>query len=243
MVPQPPKSQYQQMQSSKRWQCPWAKLWCVPLVDNIHNENTDTLLLDHPCKHDCFNSLYEEESTTKTREHINTIMLQTISWEYIHSVYSLLSIEPTIRYLHATPGFPVEEMWLKAIQRGNFNSWSLINNMNVSYYFPESEGQGQGACSRKKKPLNVLPDTPALPPHESKSDIYICIYELKKAMYYNQAWCFPKVSSLRNKYIMVIHNVDSNSSWAETLKDNTGGKLILAQAQALEQMQKAGIVL
>jgi hypothetical protein len=41
---------------------------------------------------------------------------------------------------------------------------------------------------------------------------------------------------------MVIHDVDSNSLWAEALKDNTGGKLILARARALEQMQKAGIV-
>ena len=45
---------------------------------------------------------------------------------------------------------------------------------------------------------------------------------------------FPQVSSLGNKYIMVIHNVDSNSSWAEALKDNTGDKLILARARALE---------
>ncbi len=48
--------------------------------------------------------------------------------------------------------------------------------------------------------------------------------------------CFPQVFSLGNKYIMVIHDVDSNSSWAEALKDNTGGKLILARAQALKQM-------
>ena len=41
---------------------------------------------------------------------------------------------------------------------------------------------------------------------------------------------------------MVIHNVDSNSSWVEALKDNTGGKLILARARALEQMRKAGII-
>jgi hypothetical protein len=54
---------------------------------------------------------------------------------------------------------------------------------------------------------------------------------------------FPQVSSLGNKYIMIIHNVDSNSSWAEALKDNTGGKLILGRAQALEHMRKAGIVL
>jgi hypothetical protein len=38
------------------------------------------------------------------------------------------------------------------------------------------------------------------------------------------------------------HDVDSNSLWAEALKDNTGGKLILGCARALEQMQKAGII-
>jgi hypothetical protein len=53
-------------------------------------------------------------------------------------------------------------------------------------------------------------------------------------MYSNQTGQFPQVSSLSNKYIMVIHNVNSNSSWAEALKDNTGGVLILARAQALE---------
>jgi hypothetical protein len=42
--------------------------------------------------------------------------------------------------------------------------------------------------------------------------------------------CFPQVSSLGNKYIMVIHDVNSNSSWAEALKDNTCGELILAWA-------------
>jgi hypothetical protein len=41
---------------------------------------------------------------------------------------------------------------------------------------------------------------------------------------------------------MVIHNVDSNSLWAEALKDNTSGKLILSHAWALECMQKAGNV-
>jgi hypothetical protein len=62
-------------------------------------------------------------------------------------------------------------------------------------------------------------------------------------MYSNQTGWFPQVSSLGNKHIMVIHDVDSNSLWVEALKDNTGSKLILACARALEQMQKVGIVL
>ncbi len=99
----------------KGWQCPQAKLWRVPLVDKIRNKNTDTLLLNHLHKHDCLNLLYEVESTTTTREHTNTIMLQTIGRESIHNMYKLPSIEPTIRYLHAAAGFLVEKTWLKVI--------------------------------------------------------------------------------------------------------------------------------
>ena len=51
-----------------------------------------------------------------------------------------------------------------------------------------------------------------------------------------------RLLSLGNRYVMILHGVDSNLSWVEALKNNTGGKLILAQAQALERMHKAGIV-
>jgi hypothetical protein len=43
----------------KGWGCSWAKLWRVPLVDNVRNKNMDTLLLNHPHKHDCLNLPYE----------------------------------------------------------------------------------------------------------------------------------------------------------------------------------------
>jgi hypothetical protein len=128
----------------------------------------DTLLLDHPHKHDCLNLLYEVESTTTTRDHINIIMLQTIGQEYIHSVYELPSIEPTIRYLHVAAGFRVEKTWLKLVHWGNYNSWPLINITNVARYFLESEetqkghmhGKQQGVRSTKKRKLDVFPDTP-----------------------------------------------------------------------------------
>ncbi len=61
-------------------------------------------------------------------------------------------------------------------------------------------------------------------------------------MYSNEMGLFPQVSSLSNKYIMVIHDVDSNSLRVEALKDNTGGELIHGYARALERMWKVGIV-
>ncbi len=132
--------------------------------------------------------------TTTTQEHINAIIMQTIGREYIHNVYKLPSIKPTIRYLHVVAGFLVEETWLKVILRGNYNSWPLINVTNVARYFPESEetqkehmhGQQQGVCSTKKKALNISPNTPTPPLHESKRDILICIYILKETMYSDQ---------------------------------------------------------
>ncbi len=79
-------------------------------------------------------------------------------------------------------------------------------------------------------------NTPTPPPHESKKDIFIPIYKLKKTMYSNQMGLLPQAYSFDNKLIIVIHDVDSNSLWAEALKYNTGSKLILGCAQALEQM-------
>ena len=55
-------------------------------------------------------------------------------------------------------------------------------------------------------------------------------YGLKSNMYTNQTGLFPRISSLGNRYVMILHDVDSNSSWVEALKDNTGDELILAQA-------------
>jgi hypothetical protein len=79
-------------------------------------------------------------------------------------------------------------------------------------------------------------------PHESMRDLFICVYKLKKTKHPKQTGLFPQVSSLGNKYIMVIHNVDSNSLWVEALKDNTGSKLILGRARALEHMRKVYII-
>jgi hypothetical protein len=102
--------------------------------------------------------------------------------------------------------------------------------------------QQKGICSTKKKAPDVSSDTPTPPPHESKRGILVWVYKLKKTMYSHQTGLLPKVSSPGKKYIMVIHDVDSNSLWAKALKNNTGGKLILGCAQALERMRKADII-
>ena len=61
-------------------------------------------------------------------------------------------------------------------------------------------------------------------------------------MYADQIGLFPAVLSLGNKYVMILHHVDSNSSWSEAIQNQSGGKLILARARALARMQRRGLI-
>jgi hypothetical protein len=65
--------------------------------------------------------------------------------------------------------------------------------------------------------------------------------DLHNTLYTDQTGRFPVVSSLGNRYVMVLHHVDSNSSWIEGLKNNSEGELILARRRALARMTRRGI--
>jgi hypothetical protein len=54
----------------KGWRCPRAKLWRVPITKVVTNKNMDTLLLDHPHRHDSINAMYQVKTMTATRDHI-----------------------------------------------------------------------------------------------------------------------------------------------------------------------------
>jgi hypothetical protein len=127
--------------------CPQAQLWHVPLVTTVRNKNTDTLLLNHPHKPESLNMAYTVESTSLIWAHIVSTMSVAHGNKYIHNVYKLPSIEPTIRYLHAAAGFPTKELWLRAIRRGNYKSWPLINVKNVPRHFPKLEEHKKATCT------------------------------------------------------------------------------------------------
>jgi hypothetical protein len=80
--------------------------------------------------------MYEVANTTLTCQQINAIALLAHCREYIHNVYELPSLEPTIRYLHAAAGFPPKSTWLKAVRQGNYSTWPLINVKSIAKYFP-----------------------------------------------------------------------------------------------------------
>jgi hypothetical protein len=150
----------------KGWCCPRTNLWHAPLVPIVTNLNTDTLILDHPSGQNSLNSMYTIETNQISRDHVALQICKNYCQEYLHNVYKLPSIEPTIWYLHGAAGFPTKASWLKAICKGNYLSWPLINVKKYAKYFPESEetqkghmhSQRQGVCStRVAEPTKDVP--------------------------------------------------------------------------------------
>jgi hypothetical protein len=116
----------------KGWQCPHMNLWSVPLVPFVTNLNTGTLVLDHLSGQDSLNHIYTVKTNPLACNHVVLQMCKNHRQEYLHNVYELPSIKPTIWYLHGTAGSPTKASWLKAIQKGNYLSWPLINVINVA---------------------------------------------------------------------------------------------------------------
>ena len=122
------------------WQDPLNGMWQVPLIDKPTNLNTNTLILDHPTKLKSLNSLYIVNTTMATQQPIQALIdyaqsSLSLAMEVINNVYELPSIEQSIWYLHAAAGHPELPTWLKAISRGNYNSWPLLTICNARKYF------------------------------------------------------------------------------------------------------------
>ena len=118
-------------------------------MDNICNINTDTLLLNAEGGEQSLNKLYEVPSSQHIQDHLKAA--REHDPEAINNVYELPSIEQSISYLHEATGFPTKATWLKAIRRGNYDTWPLINVKNVHKHFPESEETQHGHMRNQRQ--------------------------------------------------------------------------------------------
>ena len=71
--------------------------------------------------------------------------------EQANNVYDLPSINQTVKYLHAAAGFPVAEIWIKAIKAGNYNTWPTITPEIVCRHFPESDETQKGHMKNQRQ--------------------------------------------------------------------------------------------
>ncbi len=60
-------------------------------------------------------------------------------------------------------------------------------------------------------------------------------------MYTDQTGKFPKISSRRNHYIMVLVELDSNAILIEPMKNRTPGEMIRAYQALFDRLKECGI--
>ena len=83
-------------------------LWRIPLKDTILNKNTDTIIIDRPNP-----------------------------GEAILHIFELPSTENTIKYMHAAARFPVKETGIRALQAGNYTTWSGLSVKSMRKYYSD----------------------------------------------------------------------------------------------------------
>ena len=149
--------------------------------------------------------------------------------EIAANAYSLPSIPQTIRYLHATAGFPTKDSWIKAINNGNYATWPGITAELVSKHFPDSVETQKGHM--KKQRQNVRSTKKKMPAEESNGDeeltrsitkqnIMVKIFNASETVYSDQTGRLPVQSSRGNTSIMVFFDVDANYIDAEPIRSH-----------------------
>ena len=125
--------------------------------------------------------------------------------------------------MHAESGFLVKSTWLRAIKRGNFETWPGLTYSNSSKYCPLAfetmQGcmvqSSQGVQSTKKKttpPLivteEILKDAPEeeeledIPPPFKTNELHIWDETISK-LYTDDCGRFPIRSRIGNEYILI----------------------------------------
>jgi hypothetical protein len=129
----------------RRWYNKRAKLWRVPLVKMVLNENTDTVLTSIP-----------------PTEFLPKLPLPS---KAIHNVYELKTQPELVRYLHTAAGFRTKPTWITAVKNHQFASWPGLTVTAVAKHF--LEGKGKWAKNQERTMLNETNECNT--PHQNRA--------------------------------------------------------------------------
>jgi hypothetical protein len=135
------------------------------------------------------------------------------------SVYELPSTKEVVRFLHAALGLPTKATLLTAARNGNLVTFPGMTPKNISKHFPESDETLKGHMKQTKQGVRstkVIDEDAMLEfkpsPGVKNKDVYLRVFDTKKAMYSDQTGRFPITSARGHKYIMVAVELDGNTS-------------------------------
>jgi hypothetical protein len=213
----------------------------------IYDDYTTTILTSNPpvldaerCDH---TGLWKLQLEDKTKETNGTPPTN----KAINVIFDLPSARQTFLWYHAAAGFPVKELFIKAVRNGNYATWPKLTVTLINKYMPDSDetakghlkGQRQGIRSTKHNAFTALVEqeetrikiegesSPYKPlPPTKLNDIFMRVVDLTDEIHTDQTGAFPHTSQRGNQYIMVAIHLDANYICAEPMKNRTEGEMI-----------------
>ncbi len=225
------------------WQDKDNKLWRIPLVDMVQNQNTNTIIVNRP--------------PTKFLPN------QPPPKEAIHNVFELKTTPELVRYHHVSAGFPTKLQWIAAIKNKQYASWPGLSVDAAWQHFPESDETHKGHGRKTPRRLRLTKpkedqtidsnnvfqfdkanDIPLRPIKKEKT-IFFKILDMKdeamQKIWTDQPGRFPKKSSKGCQYLMVLTESESNAILVEAMKNRMSGEMIRTYQVLVNQLRSVRI--
>ena len=142
---------------------------------------------------------------------------------------------PLVNVKNVNKYFPESEETQKGHMRGQRQGVRSTKKRIKTQDIQQCDKGGGYESRSKNEETSAAPADAEEEPAEKQAkqhDIFVTTYDMRETMYTDQTGKFPYISSRGNKYQMVLHELDSNSSWVEPMKNRTEGEMILARGRA-----------
>jgi hypothetical protein len=168
------------------------------------------------------------------------------------NVYGIHKVDEAIHYLHAAAGSPVPSTFIKAIEAGNFVTWTILTAQHVRKYLEKSEATIKGHLNQTRKNVRstrpnkkvTTPDEEVeYEPHIMKRTnvVYAAIHELEGHTYTDLTGRLPTRSSRGYKYILVLYDYDSNNIQSEPMKSRSDAESIRVYTKIYDDLTAKGL--
>ncbi|KAL7527518.1 hypothetical protein ACHAWF_002206 [Thalassiosira exigua] len=142
--------------------------------------------------------------------------------------------------MHAVCGYPVKSTWLKAIKAGNFQGWPLLNERNVTKYYPDTAETPKGHLNQaRKNPFQDSKDSRLR--GKKERNVYMTIYDVRETLFSDQTGQFPKRLLSGNRYLVVTVKIDSSAILIEPIKSRSDDELTRAYRSIMRQLNRANV--
>jgi hypothetical protein len=165
-------------------------------------------------------------------------------------VYELPSTREVVRFLHAALGHLTQATLLTPAQHGNLVTFPGLTSQNILRHFPESNETQKGHMKQTRQGVRStkIVDKDAMlgfkqQPGIKHKDVYLRVFDAtKKSMFSDQTGKFPITSARRNKYIMVVVELDGNYIDGEPLQSRSAKSLIKAYQAIFQRWKATGVI-